>query len=275
LRHENAPCIVDASSSRSRRNLVGDDYAFCAQLALRARIQTNASMILNLHPEISIRKLTIGAEKAPLLVIDNFVADPDRLVRRAASRQFTQLAGFYPGLRVEAPLSYQQLIIDRLGAVLFDYFQLVGASLKFTMCHYSLVTTPADQLSLLQRIPHFDSLAGNALASIHYLFKGDLGGTAFYRHRKTGFEYIDESRRQAYVRSLESEHGGPNMPGPGYINGDTALFEQIAREEGVFNRMLVYRRNSLHSGCIDKDFIPDSDPASGRLSINSFIDVDA
>ena len=59
----------------------------------------------------------------------------------------------------------------------------------------------------------------------------------------------------------------------GYINGDTALFEQIAKEDGVFNRMLVYRRNSLHSGCIDKNFAPDPNPATGRLSINSFMDL--
>ena len=49
-------------------------------------------MILDLHPDIRIQKLMIGAEQAPLLVIDDFVADADKLVRRAASRQFTQHA---------------------------------------------------------------------------------------------------------------------------------------------------------------------------------------
>jgi hypothetical protein len=37
--------------------------------------------------------------------------------------------------------------------------------------------------------------------------------------------------------------------------------------------MLVYRRNSLHSGCIGPDFVPDANPLTGRLSINSFLDV--
>jgi hypothetical protein len=36
--------------------------------------------------------------------------------------------------------------------------------------------------------------------------------------------------------------------------------------------MLVYRRNSLHSGCIETGFVPDTNPSTGRLSINSFID---
>ena len=37
--------------------------------------------------------------------------------------------------------------------------------------------------------------------------------------------------------------------------------------------MLVYRRNSLHSGCIAKGFVPDPNPLTGRLSINCFIDA--
>ena len=229
-------------------------------------------MILELHPEIRIQKVTIGSEQAPLLVIDNFVSNPDRLVRKVASSQFRPGGQFYPGIRIEAPLSYQRFFIERLKDLLAEYFQLRADSLRLSMCHYSLVTTPAAKLHILQRIPHFDSLESNGLASIHYLFKTDLGGTAFYRHRKTGFEYIDASRRDTYFRSLESENDGPDMPGPGYINGDTALFEQIAKQDGVFNRLLVYRRNSLHSGCIDPSFVPDPNPLTGRLSINSFID---
>jgi Family of unknown function (DUF6445) len=229
-------------------------------------------MILELHPEMRVRKVTIGAERQPLLVIDDFVKEPERLVRKAASRRFARLPGYFPGLRTEAPLSYQALLAERLKPMLFEYFGLVGRSFKFSLCHYSLVTTPADQLAALQRIPHYDSVDPTGLATVHYLFKGALGGTAFYRHRKTGFEYIDGSRRDAYFDVL----GRENLLAPeaaGYINGDTALFEQIAKEDGVFNRMLVYRRNSLHSGCIDKNFAPDPNPATGRLSINSFMDL--
>jgi hypothetical protein len=230
-------------------------------------------MILELHPEIASRKLAIGREKAPLLVIERFVADADRLVRRAVSKQFTASTRFFPGVRVEAPLSYQRLIAHDLKDTLLEFFQLRGQSFRFTMCHYSLVTTPPEQLAAIQRIPHIDSLGSEGLASIHYLFKTDLGGTAFYRHRKTGFEYVDDSRRERYFKSLEAENDGADMPGAEYINGDTPLFEQIAREDGVFNRMLIYRRNSLHSGCIDKRFIPDPNPLTGRLSINSFFEA--
>jgi hypothetical protein len=139
------------------------------------------------------------------------------------------------------------------------------------MCHYSLVTTPAERLELLQRIPHVDSLAQDGLASIHYLCRTDLGGTAFYRHRATGFESLDATRNDRYLRALAAECSGPHAPGPGYINGDTPIFAQVAKQDCVFNRLLIYRRNVLHSGCIAADFVPDANPRTGRLSINSFI----
>lgn len=227
---------------------------------------------MDLHPCISVRQLTIGVEKAPLLVIDD-VTDADELVAAAGCQRFTASTRYYPGIRAPAPPAYQQFLAARFAKMLGEYFRLEGTTLRFTMCHYSLVTTPPENLAPLQRIPHVDSLGKDGLATIHYLFRKNLGGTAFYRHRKTGFEYIDESRQETYLKSLESETSGPDRPGAEYINGDTALFEQVARQDGVFNRMLVYRRNSLHSGCIGKDFVPDSNPLTGRLSINSFIDL--
>jgi hypothetical protein len=49
------------------------------------------------------------------------------------------------------------------------------------------------------------------------------------------------------------------------------LYEQICRQDGVFNRMLMYRRNSLHTGALSPSFIPDPNPRTGRLSINGFL----
>ncbi|MBM0105441.1 hypothetical protein JM946_11815 [Steroidobacter sp. S1-65] len=229
-------------------------------------------MILELHPDIRIERLAIGREQAPLLVIDNFVAEPERLVSRAAKTQFGPGGRFYPGIRAKAPPSYEHFLATRLRPLLAEHFGMVCESLRLSMCHYSLVTTPPAELSLPQRLPHVDSFAPEGVATIHYLFKQNLGGTAFYRHRATGYEYLDESRRPAYSQALEAECGGLDRPAAEYINGDTAIFEQVARAESVFNRMLVYRRNSLHSGSIDRSFVPNPDPRTGRLSINSFID---
>lgn len=214
----------------------------------------------------------IGNDNAPLLVVDNFAADPYAWVRSACQQVFTEQSRYYPGIRAAAPPAYQELFGHKLQEQIVAAFDLKGGTMSFSLCHFSLVTTPRERLQVPQRIPHVDSLARSGLASIHYLFRKEFGGTAFYRHRKTGFEYIDESRNPRYLASLREENLRPETLAEGYINGDTPLFEQIDKQEGVFNRLLIYRRNSLHSGCIDKHFVPDPDPATGRLSINSFID---
>lgn len=233
----------------------------------------NSPIKLDFHPDFSIQKFLIGEEKAALLVIDNLVEQPEALVSQAASLTFSSTGQGFPGIRALAPVSYQRFLLERLTPTLVDNFQLPSSQLGFSMCHYSLVTTPPGKLSMVQRIPHVDSFDKNGLATVHYLFKKNLGGTAFYRHLKTGYEYVDEMRKVDYFKSLQEENDGSNLPSPAYINGDTALFKQIARQDGVFNRMLIYRRNSLHSGCIDESFIPDDNPLTGRLSLNSFIDL--
>ena len=230
-------------------------------------------MELHLHPDMSVQKLAIGEERAPLLVIDNFVAGAEQLIDAACRRRFIIGARMFPGVRAKAPLLYQRFLVEKLQSMLFEYFQLRGNTLSFSMCHYSLVTTPAAELAPRQRIPHIDSVNGNGLATIHYLFRGALGGTAFYRHRKTGYEFVDAARQAEYLSALDGEINGDSAPVAAYINGDTELFERVALEDGVFNRLLIYRRNSLHSGSIEANFVPDPNPLTGRLSINSFIDV--
>lgn len=225
-------------------------------------------------PNINVRECTIGNEKAPLLVVDNFVKQPDELIKWALPKFFAPAGRFFPGVRAKAPLTYQRFVLGQLQDTLLNVFQIEGRSMRFSMCHYSLVTTPPEKLVMEQRIPHLDSVGSNGLASIHYLFRKGYGGTAFYRHRTTGFEYVDESRQETYFKSLEEEINGPDMPGPEYIDGDTPLFQQIEKQDGIFNRILIYRRNSLHSGCIDRSFVSDANPLTGRLSINSFIDAE-
>ena len=227
-------------------------------------------MDLALHPDFRIQKLSIGREQAPLVVIDNLVANADQLVDLAATKLFGDVTSYYPGVRSKAPLTYQRFIIDRLRDVFVGHFGL-GAAVRFTACHFSLVTTPPGKLDYLQRIPHIDSVYGNELAFIHYLFRSDLGGTAFYRHRATGYEYVDQARRPGFRRIVDEEEAGATPADAGYINGDTPLYEQVDHQDGVFNRMLIYRRNSLHSSALTRNFIPDLNPRTGRLSINGFL----
>lgn len=230
-------------------------------------------MIIDLNPRMRVQRLSIGREGTPLLVIDGPVLEPERLVRKAARSRFTPQGAMFPGIRARAPASYEVFLEKLVRPYLVDFFGLRPGRFAFPMCHYSLVTRPPEQLAFLQRIPHIDSTTRQGLASVHYLFRGPWGGTAFYRHRATGFEYVDVERYEAYFGQLECEAQGPDAPGPGYIGEDTPMFERIGQVEAAFNRIVIYPRNCLHSATIDNRNVPPPDPLAGRLSVSAFIDV--
>lgn len=229
-------------------------------------------MSIAANPDMTIQRLTLGQERAPLLVIDNLLAEPEQLVALAAGKLFGDDNTHYPGIRAKAPLSYQQFVLERFRSLFGEVFSLPAGKLRFTSCHFSLSTLPPEHLYHLQCIPHIDSMLGTQLAFVHYLFKRELGGTAFYRHRNTGFELITPAREEKYFRRVAEEKTGPDKPPRGYIDDSTALYERIHAEAGVFNRMLVYRRNSLHSGNIVAPLAIDPNPRTGRLTLNGFIE---
>ncbi|MCF2946732.1 DUF6445 family protein [Paraglaciecola aquimarina] len=223
---------------------------------------------------MKITKQYFGNENIPILIVDNFVEQIEQLTEFSKNLKFERNSPFYPGIRAATPTDYQELIVNSLRKTLVEFFELPNSQLTFPVSHYSIVNTPAEKLNLLQKIPHFDSLDKNGLAAVHYLFKDDLGGTSFYRHRKTGYEMINQSRKIDYLRSLESENDGPNMPkkSDGYINGNTPLFERIGEQQAKYNRIIFYRRNSLHSGSIPKNLIKNSHTSNTRLTISNFMD---
>ncbi len=211
----------------------------------------------------------IGAEAEPLVVIDDFAADPQALVDRAAADSFSPRGVHYPGIRAPVQPAYLAERLDVLEPVLRDVFGL-GRGAELAESAFSLVTTPPDDLTPIQRLPHFDTTDGKRLALLHYLCGPEQGGTAFYRHRSTGFETISAERRVAYQYALEDDvetHGLPE----GYMNASGPIFEQTANVEARFNRMVIYRSRTLHSGQIPDDFTFSTDPRQGRLTVNIFL----
>lgn len=222
------------------------------------------------HADFRAQQLSIGREGRPLLVIDQCLANADELVESAAAKMYVGAPTYYPGIRAKVPLAYQRFILEALADLITGTFR-PARQLRFTNCDFSLVTTPREKLGYMQRIPHVDSVNNHELAFVHYLFRADLGGTAFYRHRHTGFEYVDQARFPEYGRQIEVERTGPDAPPADYVQGDTPLYEQVGVQEGVFNRLIMYRRTTLHSGVIRQGFVPDPNPRTGRLSVTGFL----
>jgi hypothetical protein len=227
---------------------------------------------LRLHEGMHAAAVRIGAEDLPVLIVDNFLENPAVLVDYAALHGgFEGVSDtFYPGTRAPVPPIYSFALRAFLGDAIDRAFGLKGRRVTRELSHFSLVTTPPGRLSVPQRMPHFDSTNPKQLALLHYLCDAQHGGTSFYRHRRTGFEFIDEARSLAYARAVKEDLAALGSLPAKYICEDDPMYEHIARFEAVFNRVLVYRSIDLHSADIRPGFHFSGNPRSGRLTANTF-----
>ena len=217
----------------------------------------------------SIRVEFVGDEHQPVVIVEDFAAHPEQLIAEAETLNFEVMGEYYPGVRARVPQTYLDALAPLVARVLREFFGHRGPLDSRAL--YSLVTTPSGQLTLPQRIPHVDGLQEGSFAILHYLSRGDYGGTAFYRHRSTGFETIDAARHPRYMDTLYADFAAHGEPTSGYIQGDTEIFEQIARYDAVFNRALIYRSSLLHCGEVPNGAGFPADVHCGRLTIASFL----
>lgn len=107
-----------------------------------------------------------GREPIKVVVLDNYLTDPDAMVDLAVQGpDFAPNGPFYPGIRAPVPPSSFQTLLGPLAEILprcFDYSGRAG----LRECNFSLVTTPSDQLQPIQRLPHFDSLEYGRVAAL-------------------------------------------------------------------------------------------------------------
>ena len=218
-------------------------------------------------PRVTVRR--IGNEGEPVAVIDNFAADPEALRRQAMVARFAPAGHHYPGRRAPVPASYLADQRALLGTVLREVFGVVN-KVSVLDVGFALVTMPPGELSLEQRLPHVDALEPGRLALVHYLVPAGNDGTAFYRHRGTGFETLDQARSAAYFDRLGDDLRQHGAPPPAYLAGDTPLFERTAIFDGTYNRALLYRGKLLHCGAIAANSSLAADPATGRLTVTAF-----
>ena len=217
----------------------------------------------------AIRVDYIGQEHVPVVVIDDFVARPDLLAADAAMLRFGPMGPHYPGVRATVAPALVRLFVEPLSNLVRDVFSF--GDVEVTEALYSLVTTSPADLTPIQRLPHFDEVEPGRLALLHFLGRGENGGTAFYRHRSTGFERVTAARLPHYRNALAADVAARGHPDPAYIAGDTDIFEEIGMFDGLNNRALLYPSNLLHCARIPVDLNLSGDPATGRLTVNTFL----
>lgn len=216
-----------------------------------------------------------GESKSPVVVVDDFTGDLDRVLAIAESvGPYPRQHNYYPGVRrviTAADAEADAYVTEACeqaaqfigGAFDVDSFDLVEAS-------FSIVSTPPADLTPPQRAPHFDTTDQQQFALLHYLRVPPGSGTAFYRQRSTGIERVTEDNLATFVRTAQAE--AALLPADsGYICGSDDFFEQIGAVEAVPDRLVIYQGSLLHSGIIPAGTLLTADPAKGRLTANLFV----
>jgi len=225
------------------------------------------------NAEAQIRAHLIGAERQPLLVIDQALTNAEQMVAFAASEgRFgpPPRGSLYPGPNGVLPTSYLHGLRLALQPLIEEVFQIRYFNNFRCDGFLGLTTAQAETLSVLQRTPHVDSHDQNTLAIIHYLCGPTFSGTAFYRHATTGFEYIDQTRAQPYHSHLTDELKQRETMPKTFVGADTPFYQTVMSIEAVFNRLVVYRTTSLHCAVMGGATLSE-DPRIGRLTANVFI----
>ena len=220
--------------------------------------------------ECEVTAQWIGEEREPLVVIDNLAPNPDALREAARQLDFAPVGTYYPGVRAAATEAYFRAVWPTLSSTIREFFGY-RRSVTVLRSYYSLMTAPPEELMLAQRIPHTDSPDDNQIAVLHYLCPDHTDGTAFFRHRSTGFETVNEARSSSYGEALEADFKKYGTPEPAYIGSDNAIFEQVHTCDAKYNRALVYRGKMLHCASVSSPELLLGDPIAGRLTVASFI----
>lgn len=234
--------------------------------------------MFEINPRLRQQLIKVGHEQTPIFIVDDFMLDYQGALNEAVSLAYANdkdsVGAYYPGIRAPVGADYGMSLLRNVAAIFYNIFGVPKDLTLFPQNgSYSLVTKQEEALDLLQCIPHFDNNGTFNFAMLHYLNKGDFGGTGFYRHKPTGFENITEGRKSDYLQSAQRFIDIHGQPEKRYFTESTEHYELIQKVAYKPNRLVIYPATILHSAFIDKpqrDVC--GDPKIGRLSANFFIE---
>lgn len=211
----------------------------------------------------------IGHERTKIVRVENVLKDPERVRAAANGSEFAQINPHYPGIRAAVDQDFLQSLCEAVSELAAT--QLGVSTTKWQgQAWYSIVTQSPQSLAPIQTLPHFDGFDENQLAIMIYLNRTKHGGTAFFRHKSTGFERVFEARYPEYKTGLEADIKSSGLPPRRYISDGAPHFEKTSDFGAEYNSMILYPGTALHSGMIDNEQLLSANPLEGRLTINGF-----
>ena len=161
---------------------------------------------IQINSEIKFQIMTVGVDKTPVIIIDDFAINTDDIIETACNdAKFKVLDNtYYPGIRAPLPKNY---VINVLQAIYQDICQVYKIpkhlQLRPQEIYFSLITKNENELNLLQRMPHFDTSRPFYFAVLHYLNPNSHGNTGLFRHKPTGLDKIEEHNVEFYLTSAQ------------------------------------------------------------------------
>lgn len=240
-----------------------------------------ASTIDNMHDttiqfnsQSTIKVTAVGNEKTPVIVMDEFALDTSSVIDYAC-----KTAGFgkdstsvYPGVRAKPTRQYLNEVLRVVVPILVKIYAVPMDRRIRSSTFYSLIATPPERLQILQRLPHFDSNRKYYFAMTHFLNRQSHGGTGLFRHKPTGYETITEDRVTNYIQAGDEFLLAHGDPAEEYFTKSTDHYELYETIEYRPNRLVAYPGCMLHSGLINPQTDINSNPETGRLTGNFFVD---
>lgn len=227
------------------------------------------------NSDADVRLARIGRRGIKVSLIDNVLHDPQGVAALGFAETYAEdRSNLYPGFRAPMPGAFSAGFRAWLTPVLqqnrvLEEDQTIVRDTSF----FSVVATASKDLLPIQCIPHYDATDPNLFAAVIYLCDTRFGGTAFYRHRRTGYEEITAATVDNYQLALNSDMRIHGVPKKEYIAGDNALFEAIFETEMRFNSAVVYPARIIHAARIEKGFDRPKDQTGWRLTVTALLHV--
>lgn len=228
-----------------------------------------------INSEFTPVALTVGHEKTPVILIDDFLMNPQGLIQIAINHAvfYAERKTAYPGLRADLPESAVRAIASKAEKIIRESYGISSElSLNKYYGSYSVVATHEKDLGVIQRVPHYDTKHPLFFAVLLYLNSGNHGGTNFFRHSPTDFERISEENFSEYIQRVEQFFKNNGLPAAQYYRCQDEHYINIGSVDYKPNRLVIYPGNLLHSGEIKVPTDIDPNPETGRLTANIFLE---
>lgn len=194
------------------------------------------------NPAASVRVEHPGG--VPVLIIDDFYADPASVREAALKANYDMSIAQYPGRHASLDSSGAQLQAV-LGTLARTATALGDRSYRAAdfISDFSIVTTRPGDLLAIQKHPHIDP---TPVLGLVYLTPGSIEGTCFFYNDMLGTATVVSEQQMQDYGSFIDQYSKKLAP-PGYNFDNHPVWKKFYTIEPVFNRFVLYPGNVFHS----------------------------